>query len=142
MIILDTNILSELMKLQPDKSVMPWFKKHQTTGLFTTTLTQAEILYGLEILPAGRRKNALKQAAKSMFELDFAVRILSFDTDAAKSFATIAAKRRTIGRPISQIDAQIAAIARSHHAILATRNTGDFEECNVALRSLIPGNNQ
>lgn len=131
MIILDTNVLSELMKSQPNKSVVLWIEQHQTTSLFITTLTQAEILYGLEILPAGKRRDALKQAAKSMFELDFAGRILSFDTDAAKLFAIIAAKRRTIGRPISQIDAQIAAIARSCDAILATRNVEDFEECGV-----------
>jgi len=133
MIILDTNILSELMKSQPNESVVLWLEQHQTTSLFTTTLTQAEILYGLEILPVGQRRNSLQQAAKSMFELDFSGRILSFDTGAAKLFATIAAKRRIIGRPISQIDAQIAAIARSHNAILATRNIGDFEECGIDL---------
>ena len=133
MIIFDTNVLSELMKSQPNESVVLWLEQHQTTSLFTTTLTQAEILYGLEILPVGQRKNALQQAAKSMFELDFAGQILSFDADAAKLCATIAAKRRTIGRPISQIDAQIAAISRSHNAILATRNTGDFEECGIEI---------
>ncbi len=71
MIILDTNVLSELMKLQPDSSVVLWFGKYQATSLFITTLTQAEILYGLEILPAGKRRTALKKAAKLMFELDF-----------------------------------------------------------------------
>ena len=94
-------------------------------------MTQAEILYGLEILPVGKRRTALKKAAKSMFELDFAGRILPFDTDAAQLFATIAAKRKTIGRPISQIDATIAAIACSHRASLATRNVDDFEECGI-----------
>ncbi len=133
MIILDTNVLSELMKSQPDRSVVSWIGKHKATNLFITTLTQAEILYGLEILPAGKRRKALKAAAISMFEQDFARRILSFDTDAAQLFATIAAKRRKIGVPISQIDAQIAAIALSHHATLATRNVKDFEECNLDL---------
>ena len=131
MIILDTNVLSELMNSQPNESVVLWIEKHQTTSLFTTTLTQAEILYGLEILPAGKRKHARKKQAKSMFELDFAGRILPFDVDAAKLYATIVAKRRTIGRPISQIDGQIAAIALSHHATLATRNIVDFEECGI-----------
>ena len=131
MIILDTNVLSELMKSKPDKSVVHWIGKHQATSLFITTLTQAEILYGLEILAAGKRRTALKKAAKSMFELDFAGRILPFDTDAAQLFATIAANRKTIGRPISQIDAQIAAIACSHQASLATRNVDDFEECGI-----------
>ena len=131
MIILDTNVLSELMKSKPDKSVVCWIGKHKATSLFITALTQAEILYGLEILPAEKRRTALKKAAKSMFELDFSGRILPFDTDAAQLFATIAAERRSIGRPVSQIDAQIAAIARSHHATLATRNVDDFEECGI-----------
>ncbi|WP_319420405.1 type II toxin-antitoxin system VapC family toxin [Pleurocapsa sp. FMAR1] len=131
MIILDTNVLSELMKSQPDLSVVSWIKKHKPTNLFITTLTQAEILYGLEILPIGKRRNDLKAAAISMFELDFSGRILPFDPDAAELFATIAAKRRKIGLPISQIDAQIAAIALSHRATLATRNVRDFEECNL-----------
>ncbi|MEM9272030.1 MAG: PIN domain-containing protein [Cyanobacteria bacterium P01_F01_bin.143] len=110
------------MKSQPNESVVLWIEQHQTKSLFITTLTQAEILYGLEILQDGKRNNALKNAAKSMFELDFAGRILSFDADAAKLCANIAAKRRTIGRPISQINAQIVAIVRSHNAILETRN--------------------
>jgi toxin FitB len=131
MIILDTNVLSELMKSQPDRAVLLWIGKHQATSLFTTTLTQAEILYGLEILPAGKRRTALKKAAKSMFELDFTGRILPFDADAAQLFATIATKRRKIGRPISQIDAQIAAIACCHNATLATRNVDDFTECGI-----------
>ena len=83
MIILDTNVLSELMKSQPDKLVVGWIGKHKATNLFITTLTQAEILYSLEILPAGKRRTALKKAAQSMFELDFYGRILPFDADAA-----------------------------------------------------------
>lgn len=83
MIILDTNVVSELMKSQPDKLVVDWIGKHQAKNLYTTTLTQAEILYGLEILSPGRRRNALKEAAMSMFELDFSQRILSFDSDGA-----------------------------------------------------------
>ncbi len=79
MIVLDTNVLSELMKWQPDKSVVRWIGEHQATSLFITTLTQAEIFYGLEILPAGKRRTALRKAAKAMFELDFAGRILPFD---------------------------------------------------------------
>ena len=133
MMVLDTNVLSELMKSQPDKSVVRWIGKHKATSLFITTLTQAEILYGLEILPAGRRRTALKKVAKAMFELDFSRRILPFDINAAQLFATIAAERRKIGRPISQIDAQIAAITRSHNAILATRNVDDFEECGIEI---------
>jgi toxin FitB len=133
MIILDTNVLSELMKSQPDQLVLQWIGQYKATSLFITTLTQAEILYGLELLPEGKRRTALKKAAQSMFEIDFAQRILPFDSYAAQEFAVIAAKRRTIGRPISQIDAQIAAIAHCHHATLATRNVVDFEQCGISI---------
>lgn len=133
MIVLDTNVLSELMKSQPDKSVMRWVGKHYAASLFITSMTQAEILYGLEILPAGKRRTALKVAATSMFEQDFFKRILPFDTNAAQLFATIAIQRRKMGLPISQIDAQIAAIVLSHNATLATRNTKDFKECGINL---------
>ena len=114
MIILDTNVLSELMRSQPDESVLRWIGTHQATNLFITALTQAEILYGLELLTEGKRRTDLKQAAQSMFDLDFARRILPFDSDSAQQFAMIAATRRTIGRPISQIDAQIAELRSDH----------------------------
>ena len=131
MIILDTNVLSELMRPQPNEFVLQWIAKYQASSLFITALTQAEILYGLELLPKGKRRTALKQAARAMFDLDFAQRILDFNSDAAQQFAAIAAKRKKIGRPISQIDAQIAAIAKSHNATLATRNVADFTECEI-----------
>ena len=133
MIILDTNVLSELMKSQPDKSVMRWVGKQKAASLFITTLTQAEILYGLETLPIGKRRKALTAAAKSMFDRDFSDRILSFNTDAAKLFAIVSAKRKKVGLPISQIDAQIAAVTLSYNATLATRNTKDFTECGIDL---------
>ncbi|MGK7897040.1 MAG: PIN domain-containing protein [Xenococcus sp. (in: cyanobacteria)] len=76
MIILDTNVLSELMRPQPNELVLQWIAKYQATNLFITALTQAEILYGLELLPQGQRRTLLKQAAQSMFDLDFAHRIL------------------------------------------------------------------
>lgn len=133
MIILDTNVLSELMKSQPDKMVLRWIGTQKAIDLFITALTKAEILYGLEILPQGKRRNALKQAAKSMFDIDFAGRILTFNEDSAQQFAIVAAKRKKIGRPISQIDAQIVAIAFSNNAILATRNVADFEECDIEI---------
>jgi predicted nucleic acid-binding protein len=133
MIVLDTNVLSELMRSHPDESVSQWIAKRKATILFITALTKAEILYGLELLSEGRKRTVLTEAAQSMFDLDFAGRILPFDSDAAKQFAAIAAQRRTLGRPISQIDAQIAAITRSHNATLATRNVSDFEECGITI---------
>jgi len=101
--------------------------------LFTTTITIAEVLYGVEILPKGKRHDQLVRQAEATFAEDFAGRILSFDEQSARLFALIAATRRTHGRPIGDQDAQIASIARAHGAALATRNTHDFEGCGVRL---------
>jgi predicted nucleic acid-binding protein len=99
--------------------------------VFTTTITLAEILYGLELLPVGKRRLQLLTAVEKMFAEQFDGRILSFDEEAARMFAGIAASRASAGRPISQSDAMIAAVARSHHAAVATRNTRDFERCGI-----------
>jgi predicted nucleic acid-binding protein len=133
MIILDTNVLSEVMRPKPSVRVLQWLAKESALSVFTTTIAMAEILYGIELLPKGRRRAALASAAEAMFEEDFAGRILPFDSDAARVFPKITAVRRASGRPIAQFDAQIAAIARSRGAAIATRNTGDFEECGVTL---------
>jgi len=131
MIILDTNVLSEVMRPVPAPEVLQWLARHPAAMLFTTTITQAEILYGLELLPKGKRRTALKSAIDAMFEEDFADRMLPFDRDAARVFAEVAAGRRAIGRPVAQLDAQIAAIARSRGAKLATRNTQHFDQCGI-----------
>lgn len=133
MIILDTNIISELMRAEPAPQVLAWIRGRSGSSLFTTSLAQAEIYYGLALLPEGQRRNALEAAARAMFETDFAERVLSFDTSAAPVYADIAAARRLAGRPIAQIDAQIAAIARARGARLATRNVKDFEGCGIEL---------
>ncbi len=134
MIILDTNVISELMKGdQCSKNVFNWTSKQLISNLFTTTINQAEILYGISILPQGKRRNRLQESADLMFKLDFNERVLPFDQKAAVSFAKIASHRRKIGQAISQADAQIAAICHSHNATLATRNTNDFKHCNIAL---------
>ena len=133
MTILDTNVLSEVMRPLPTAKVLRWLATHSASRLFTTTITQAEILYGLELLPKGKRRAALQSAVEAMFAEDFAGRILPFDSDAARVFPQIAASRRALGRPITQWDAQIAAIARSRGASLATRNTGDFEHCGITV---------
>lgn len=133
MIVLDTNVLSEMMRPSPAGAVSDWFARQARTSLFTTALTQAEILYGLALLPEGQRRHALIAAAQTIFAEDLSGRILPFDTDAAPPYAEIAAARRAAGQPISQIDAQIAAIARSRGAALATRNVRDFHNCGVAV---------
>jgi len=103
------------------------------TSPAATAITQAEILYGLELMPKGKRRAALQSRTETMFEEDFADRVLPFDTDAARMFARIAGSRRASGRPIAQWDAQIAAIARSRGATLATRNAADFEHCGITV---------
>lgn len=133
MIVLDTNVLSELMKPRPEPRVVGWVGGHPTGSLFTTTLTRAEILYGIALLDAGRRRDRLGEAARAIFAVDFRGRVLPFDEDASELYAEIASDRRKAGRPISAFDAQIAAIARSRGALLATRNAGDFEGCGVEL---------
>lgn len=133
MIVLDTNVLSELMKAQPAENVVAWVGAQPTSSMFVTAINQAEILYGIGLLPDGQRRSAFEAAAKAMFEEDFGTRILAFGSDAATAYADIAAARRRQGRPIPQSDAQIAAVARSTGATLATRNVADFEGCDVAL---------
>ena len=133
MIVLDTNVLCELMRPIPAAEVLRWVAAHPASQLFTTTITQAEILYGLEVMPKGKRRAALQLAVEAMFEKDFADRILPFDSDAARVFPKMAVSRRTLGRPMAQWDAQIAAIARSRGAALATRNSNDFEHCGIRL---------
>src|SRR5713226_3813034 len=131
MIILDTNVLSEVMRPQPSAAVLRWLEGQRSLELFITTISQAEILYGIELLPKGKRRNALRAQAESMFEEDFGDRILPFDSDAAHASALIAAERRDIGSPISDFDAEIASIARSRTAAVATRDTNDFANCGI-----------
>jgi len=132
-IILDTNVVSELMKPQPDRKVIRWFTRQPALTVFMTSVSQAEILYGIELLPAGRRRDALEEAANAAIGESFAGRILSFTSDAAPPYAVIAGSRKAAGMPITHPDAQIAAIARKYGATLATRNVADFEDCGIDL---------
>jgi len=132
-IVLDTNVLSEEIRPSPSPRVLRWFKEQETVNIFTTAITQAEMLYGLQSLPVGRRRSALQLAIEKTFDQEFAGRILPFDEDAARSFAKIVAARDALGRPISQFDGMIAAIARSRHAALATRNVADFQDCGLRI---------
>ena len=133
MIVLDTNVVSELMRSAPEPAVMAWINGIPDATVFVSAITQTEILYGVALVPDGKRRQGLAQAARTAFETYFRGRILPFDSDAAEAFAELAAGRRAAGRPISQADAQIAAIARSRGAELATRNVPDFEGCGVVV---------
>lgn len=125
MILLDTNVLSELMRPQPDPAVVAWVDSHAGEAR-VCAVTLAEISLGIALLPEGRRRDALAQATRQMFQEDFAGRCLPFDARAAEIFGQVVAERRRKGRPISTQDAQIAAIALAHGDGLATRNVDDF----------------
>lgn len=133
MIIVDTNVLSELMRPQPDAFVVSWFGRQFEHELFVTSITQAEIMLGVALLPSGKRQEALLTVVDDMFNLDFADRILAFDSSVVSAYVRIVSHRKQAGRPISQFDAQIAAITAACDAVLATRNTKDFEDCGIAL---------
>lgn len=133
MIILDTNVLSEIMRVKPSSTIVEWLAEQNPAELFVTAISEAEIYYGIQLLPPGKRREAVRSAAEAIFADDFAHRILPFDSGAARAFSRIAAGRRSAGRPISQSDAQIAAIVQVRDATLATRNTTDFENCDIRI---------
>ena len=126
MILLDTNVLSELMRPMPDPNVVRWLDAWSEWDVWISAVTVAEIRLGISILPAGKRKKLLLDLAEQMFREDFPNRCLPFDCEAAFAYALIVAERNRQGRPISVEDAQIAAIASSADLALATRNTKDF----------------
>lgn len=133
MFILDTNVISELMKATPAPAVLTWMSLRPPDDLFISTISMAEILFGIELLPKGKRRDGLLREAEVTFTRDFAGRILGFDEGAARMFGSIVAARRMQGHPIGIADGQIAAIARYRQLILATRDTSDFEGCGVRL---------
>ena len=133
MIIIDTNVLSELLRPTPAAQVEAWLSEQDGAEVYFTSVGEAELRYGLAILPLGRRHASLSKAINNILDEDFRDRILSFDQRAARAYAAIAADRRISGRPISQFDCQIAAIARVNEGAVATRNSVDFEGCGITL---------
>ena len=131
MLVLDTNVVSELMRERPSLQVLRWMDNQLAANLFVTSVTEAEIRTGIAILPEGERQAGLAAAAERLFGVFFAERVLPFDSDAAQAYAMLAAGRRAAGRPISQSDCQIAAIARCVGASVATRDVDDFEGSGV-----------
>lgn len=133
MTILDTNVVSEIMRPVPAPAVLRWISDQISEELHLTAITVAEVLYGIELLPPGKRQEILRAGAEQLFRVIFTDRILTFDATAAREFSLIASSRRKQGRPMSEFDAQIAAIARAKNAVIATRDTGDFEGCGVRM---------
>ena len=133
MIVLDTNVLSECWRKSPNIQVLTWLAAQPQASLFTTTVVESDILYGVQLLADGARKDALSLAVKAVFNDNLTGRVLTYDRDAARSYAEIASNRKKMGKPISQFDAMIAAVAHSRGATLATRNVKDFEGCAIQL---------
>lgn len=133
MLILDTNVVSELMRQTPDPMIATWVAGHATSSLYLTAVTEAELRFGLAVMPQGKRREGLATGLERMLKTGFANRILPFDSGAARSYAGIAASRRRRGRPIAQADCQIAAIARARGMEVATRNVRDFEDMGIEI---------
>lgn len=133
MILLDTNVISEMMRVRPDPVVADWLDQHHENELWTASVVLAELLSGIELMPNGRKKTSLRQEVEEMIVEDLRGHILKFDIPAARCFGKILASRRLIGRPIREMDALIAATALANGATLATRNTPDFEDCGIQI---------
>lgn len=133
MFVLDTNVVSELMRPKPHPVIASWIAERATSSLFLTAVTEAELRFGLAIMPTGRHREGLASALERMLKTGFANRVLPFDSNAARSYAEIAAARRRVGRPILGADCQIAAIARSQGMAVATRNVRDFEDAEIEI---------
>jgi toxin FitB len=133
LILLDTNVLSALMRRETDPVVVAWLDAQPPESIWTTAITVFEIRFGLEILAKGRKRKALEEAFASALDEDFDGRILAFDQAAADAAAAIAARQREAGRPVEIRDVQIAGIAAARKATLATRNTRHFDGTGIAL---------
>ncbi len=135
MFVLNTNVASELMRPAPVASVATWVADRDADELYLTAVSEAELLYGVAIMPPGRRRDALEAAMHRWLDIGIAGRILPFDSAAAHAYAEVAANRRHAGRPIGEADCQIASICRSHGSTLVTRNVRDFVATGVEVMS-------
>ena len=133
MIVLDTNVISELMRVVPDQNVIDLVDRYPAEQVFTTAVTAAELLYGVSRLPEGRRKTTLALKVDELLTEDFEGRILPFASHIAPHYADIVTSREQNGKAISMADAQIAAICRFNRADLVTRNVKDFDDTNIRI---------
>lgn len=133
MIVLDTNVLTALMRAEPDRAVVRWMNGLAAESMWTTSITLFEVQFGLDVLPDGERKTVLQIAFHQAVYEDMQGRILDFDAPAAAAAGTIAARQRTLGRPVDMRDAQIAGIIAARRATLATRNIRHFADTGLAL---------
>jgi hypothetical protein len=130
-IVLDTNVISELIRKDTAAEVVAWVDRHPGDQVFITAVTAAELLYGVTRLPNGRRKQVLAAKVRDLIDEDFEDQVLPFSSDSAHHYAEIVAVRERLGKPISMADAQIAAICRQYDLALGTRNTKDFADTGI-----------
>jgi hypothetical protein len=133
MIILDTNVVAEMMKNTPAPIVATWLNDQSASALFLSAITLGEIVYGLRVLPQGRRRRQLEEGFEKVVAEGFSGRILAFDEGAARHYGEIMGRRKEIGRPLGALNGQIASIARAKGYAVATRNVRDFVECGVEI---------
>ncbi len=133
MIILDTNVVSEVLRETPSENVIQWLSMQEPLEVYLTTVTEAELRNGVEGLPAGKRRDLLQTAVDRLLEESFMSRILPFGRSAARLYPKIVNARRMRGLPIGQFDAMIAAIALHHQATIATRDVSGFADCGVTV---------
>jgi predicted nucleic acid-binding protein len=132
-IVLDTNVVSELVRPSPNRSVVEWVDEHDSSELVLTALTAAELRAGVALLPVGRRGDELGMRIESLLVETFAGYVLAFDVGSSAYYAEVLAVRTRGGRPITTFDAQIAAVCRQYDSVLATRNTTDFTDTGIQL---------
>ncbi len=133
MILIDTNVVSELMRPLSNSKVLDWFDRQDSDALFLSTITEGELWAGFHHLPPGKRRVAIGDDINGIIESDFDGRLIDFGSAAAKRYGLISGLRKQLGRPISTADAQIAAVALVSGMQLATRNVADFEHCGLDL---------
>ncbi len=133
MIVLDTNVISALMRSEPDPAVVSWLDGQPPESIWTTAVTVFEVCFGLQLLAPGRRRRRLEEAFARAVDEDFEGRVISFDHGAAREAGAIAVKSRRAGRPVEIRDVQIAGIVATRRATLATRNTRHFDTLGIAL---------
>ncbi len=131
MLVVDTNVLSELMRPMPNATIASWIAERATSSLHLTAVSEAELRFGLAIMSPGRRRDGLAEGLERMLRTGFADRVLPFDSAAASAYAEIAASRRSMGRPMPEADCQIAAIAHSRGMAVVTRNVRDFADSGI-----------
>lgn len=131
--ILDTNVVSEIMRPAPDPRVIAWFRENAGQQLYLTAITEAELLYGVGLMPPGKRRIEYTETIKRILNMELRTPVLPFESADASFFAMVAVWRRQVGRPVAELDAQIAAIALRRGLPIATRNVRDFEDCGVTL---------